>query len=58
MKTTDKRLARVLSVIPREKSTLRMTKHQEHRRSENCFVSGRALKIQKIALELVFDAKH
>ena len=57
VKTPDKRLARVVPVLSREKSILSMMKHMELRNSENCLASGCSLKTQMIALELVFNAK-
>ena len=57
VKTPDKRLARGVPVLSREKSTPSMMKHLELRSSENCLTSGRAFKTRMIALELVFKAK-
>ena len=57
VKTPDKRLARGVPVLSREKSTPSMIKHLELRSCENCLASGRAFKTQLIALELVFKAK-
>ena len=57
VKTPDKRLARGVPVLSREKSTSTMKKHLELRSSENCLASGRAFKTRMIALELVFIAK-
>ena len=56
-KTPDKRLARGVPVLSREKTTSSMMKHPERRSSENCLASGRAFKSRMIALELVFFAK-
>ena len=57
VKTPDKRLARGVPVLSREKSTPSMMKHPELRSSENCLASGRAFRTRMIALELVFNAK-
>ena len=57
VKTPDKRLARGVPVLSREKSTPSMMKHLELRSSENCLANGSAFKTRMIALELVFNAK-
>ena len=57
VKTPDKRLARGVPVLSREKLTLSMMKHPELRSSENCLASGRAFRNRMIALELVFNAE-
>ena len=56
VKTPDKRLARGVPILSREKSKPSMMKHLELRSSENCLASGRAFRTQMIALELVFNA--
>ena len=56
VKTPDKRLARGVPILSREKSTPSMMKHLELRSSENCLASGRAFRTWMIALELVFNA--
>ena len=55
--TPDKRLARGVPVLSREKSTPSMMKHLEIPCSENCLASGRAFKTRMIALEIVFNSK-
>ena len=50
VKMPEKRLARGVPSL--EKSTLSMTKHPEHRRSENCLVSGRGFIIRMILVQL------
>ena len=57
VKTPEKRLARGVPVLSREKSTQSMMKHLEHRISENCLASGRAFKTPMVVLKLVFNAK-
>ena len=57
VKTPDKRLARGVPILSREKSTPSMMKHLELRSSKNCLASGRAFRTQMIALELVFNAE-
>ena len=57
VKTPDKRLARGVPVLSREKSTPRAIKHRKIRSSENCLANGRAFKTPMIVLELVFNAK-
>ena len=57
VKTSDKRLARIVLAPSREKSTPSMIKHLELRSSENYLTGSRAFKTQMIALELVFVAK-
>ena len=57
VKTPEKRLARVVPVLSREKSSPSMMKHLELRSSENCLANGFAFKTRMIALELVFNVK-
>ena len=57
VKTPDKRLARVVTVLSRQKSIPSIIKHLELRSSENCLASGRAFRIRMTALELVFNAE-
>ena len=57
VKTPQKRMARGVPIFSRERSTPGITKHLRFRSSENCLASGRAFRTQRIALELVFNAK-
>ena len=57
VKTPEKRLARGVPVVYREKSTPSMINYLELRSSDNCLASGRAFKTQMIALERIFIAK-
>ena len=57
VKTPDKRLARGVLVLSREKSTPSMIEHLELRSPENCLASSCAFKTPMIVLELVFNAK-
>ena len=57
VKTPDKRLARGVAVLSREKSTRSMMKHPELRSSENCLACGRAFRTRMIALEFVTNAE-
>ena len=56
VKTPEKRLARGVPILSREKSTPSMMKHLELRSSENCLASGRAFRTRIIPLELVLNA--
>ena len=56
VKIQDKRLARGVLLLSREKSTPSMMKHLELRSSENCLANGRAFRTRMITLELVFNA--
>ena len=57
MKTPEKRLARGVPVLFREKSTPSIIKHLELRSSENCLANGRAFTTPMIVLEIAFIAQ-
>ena len=57
VKTPDKRLARGVLVLFREKLTPSMMKHLELRSSENCLACCRAFRTRMIALEFFLNAE-